>query len=147
VIGIATAVALVGAGVLAASLSAQTRAIAGWMVYALFAIIASAFALFGWLAVDVDGRAIRVRFGVGLVRRRIEVAAVERCERVRTRLWWGWGLHWTPSGWLYNVSGRNAVRLELRGERAVMIGSDDAAGLARAIEAARTERQPGTTLT
>ena len=140
-IAAATVVALALATALTASLSARTFETAGWMVYALYAVIVAAFVLFGWLEVAVGARAIDVRFGVGLVRRRIELAQVLRSEPIRTRLWWGWGLHWTPSGWLYNVSGRDAVRLEVRGERAVMIGSDDAAALCGAIEAARKEAE------
>ena len=50
-------------------------------------------------------------------------------------MWWGWGAHWTPAGWLYNVSGRDAVRLELRAERPVIIGTGDVAGLTQAIGA------------
>jgi hypothetical protein len=140
VIAIGTAIALVFATALIASLSARTLDTAGWMVYALYAVIAGAFVLFGWLDVVVDDHAIDVRFGAGLVRRRIDLAKVVRCDPIRTRVWWGWGLHWTPSGWLYNVSGRDAVRLEMNGERAVMIGSDDARALALAIETARKER-------
>ncbi len=140
VIAVATVIALALATSVTASLTAQTIATAGWMVYALYAIIIGAFVLFGWLVVEVDGDTIDVRFGVGLVGRRFDVADVRGCERIRTRVWWGWGLHWTPSGWLYNVSGRDAVRLELASQRAVMIGSDDAQGLVRAVEAARSAR-------
>jgi hypothetical protein len=141
VIAAASAVALVLATLLARSLSPRTIADAGWMVYAMYGLIAGAFALFGWLVVEVTEDAVDVRFGVGLIRRRVDVAQIAGCRRMRTRIWWGWGLHWTPSGWLYNVSGRDAVRIELRTERAVMIGSDDADGLVRAIETAR-ERVP-----
>jgi hypothetical protein len=137
VIGAASGAALVLATALAQSLTAQTLATAGWMVYALYAVIVGAFVLFGWLVVEVDADAIDVRFGVGLIGRRFDVADVRRCERIRTRLWWGWGLHWTPSGWLYNVSGRDAVRIEFISQRAVMIGTDQPDALVRAIEAAR----------
>jgi len=137
VIGAATAVALILATALVQSLTEQTIAGAGWMVYALYALIVGAFALFGWLVVEVDAKAIDVRFGVGLIGRRFDIADVRRCERLRTRIWWGWGMHWTPSGWLYNVSGRDAVRVEFISQRAVMIGTDEPDALVRAIEAAR----------
>jgi hypothetical protein len=137
VFGWATAAALVLATALLQSLSEQTIATAGWMVYALYALIVGAFLLFGWLVVEVDRNAIDVRFGVGLIGRHFDVADVRRCDRIRTRIWWGWGLHWTPSGWLYNVSGRDAVRVEFASQQAVMIGTDDADGLVRAIETAR----------
>jgi len=137
IIGAASVVALVLATALVRSLSAQTIATAGWMVYALYALIVGAFALFGWLVVEVNANTIDVRFGVGLIGRRFDVADVRRCERIRTRVWWGWGMHWTPSGWLYNVSGRDAVRVEFVSQRAAMIGTDDADALIRAIERAR----------
>jgi hypothetical protein len=140
VIAVATLGSLGLATLLTASLSARTIEAAGWMVYALYAVLIGAFLLFGWLDVTVDPRIVAVRFGIGLVGRRFEVADIRGCERIRTRLWWGWGLHWTPSGWLYNVSGRDAVRLEFASQRSVMIGSDDAGHLLRAIEVARGER-------
>jgi len=139
-VGSATVAALVLATALVQSLSEQTIATAGWMVYALYALIVAAFVLFGWLVVEVDARAIDVRFGVGLIGRRFDVADVRRCDRIRIGIWWGWGVHWTPSGWLYNVSGRDAVRVEFASQGAVMIGTDDAVGLMRAIETARQMR-------
>ena len=106
-----------------------------WTPWLLVVVFAVGLLLFGWLTVEVDGREIRLRFGVGAFRRTVPVGEVSRCERVRTRLWWGWGIRWTPAGWLYNVAGREAVRLELLRERPVIIGSDDADALMAVIEA------------
>lgn len=143
VIATGTAVGLALAVLMTASLSTGTLKAAGWMVAALYAVLAAAFALFATLTVEVDARAVRVRFGIGIIGRTIEIADIVRCDLIRTRIWWGWGLHWTPSGWLYNVSGREAVRLELRRERSVMIGSDDAQALKGAIDARVAERAAG----
>lgn len=117
------------------SLSKQTLQQAWWLVVAMFAVLGAAWALFATLCVEVDAREVRVRFGVGLVRKTVPIADIVRADIVRTRIWWGWGLHWTPAGWLYNVAGRDAVRLELRRERAIMIGSDEADRLKAAIDA------------
>jgi hypothetical protein len=117
------------------SLSKQTLQQAWWLVVAMFAVLGAAWALFATLCVEVDAREVRVRFGVGLVRKTVPIADIVRADIVRTRIGWGWGLHWTPAGWLYNVSGRDAVRLELRRERAIMIGSDEADRLKAAIDA------------
>ena len=136
-----TAVLLGLAVGLTLSLSPATRAAAPWLIYGLFAIIALTVALFAALTVEVDATEIRVRFGVGLVGKTIAVADVVRCERLRTRIWWGWGLHWTPSGWLYNVGGRDAVRVILVHERPVIIGSDEAERLKAAIDARIAARQ------
>ncbi len=74
-------------------------------------------------------------FGIGLIRKEIPLADVVRADLVRTRVMWGYGIHWTPSGWLYNVAGRHAVRLEVRGGKAVMIGTDEPEALKAAVDA------------
>jgi hypothetical protein len=117
------------------SLSASTLAAAPWLVVALFGLLALGLLTYATLTVEVDADEVRARFGIGLIRKSIAVADITRCEIVRTPVWWGWGLHWTPSGWLYNVSGRAAVRLELKGQRPLMIGSDEAERLKAAIDA------------
>ena len=134
VIAAGTVVGLAAATLLTVSLSAGTINAARWMVVALFGILAAAFFLFVTLTVEVDADEVRLRFGIGLIRRSVAIADIVRCDVVRTPVWWGWGLHWTPSGWLYNVSGRDAVRIEVRRERSVIVGSDDAPALKRAID-------------
>ena len=114
-----------------------------WTPLLLVGLLALALALFGWLTVEVDEREIRLRFGLGFVRKSVSVADIVGSERIRTRLWWGWGLHWTPAGWLYNVSGREAVRLELVRDRPVVIGSDDADALKEAIDRSVAGRASG----
>jgi hypothetical protein len=106
-----------------------------WTPLLLVGLFTLALLLFGWLTVEVDEREIRLRFGIGAFRKTVPVGDIKSCDRVRTRLRWGWGIRWTPAGWLYNVSGRDAVRLESRGERPVIIGSDDADALKAAIDA------------
>jgi len=127
------------------SLSAATLAAVPWLVVALFGLLALGLLTYATLTVDVDSDEVRVRFGVGLIRKSIPVSDIARCDVVRTPSWWGWGIHWTPSGWLYNVSGRAAVRLEMTTERPVMIGSDEAERLKAAIDARLALRAPKTT--
>jgi hypothetical protein len=124
------------------SLSAATLAAVPWLVAALFGLLALGLLTYATLTVEVYADEIRVRFGIGLIRKTIPLSEVARCEVVRTPMWWGWGLHWTPSGWLYNVSGRAAVRLDMRGQRALMIGSDEAQRLKAAIDAQMKPREP-----
>ena len=130
-----TGLALGLATVVLFSVSEETRAAAPWTIVALYGTLAVAFATFYRLRVTVDPDRIRAVFGIGLIRKEIPVADVLRADVVRTRVWWGYGIHWTPSGWLYNVAGRHAVRLEVRGGRAVMIGTDEPEALKAAIEA------------
>ena len=127
------------------SLSASTLAAVPWLVFALFGLLALGLLTYATLTVDVDAEHVRVYFGIGLIRKTIPVADIARCEVVRTPTWWGWGMHWTPSGWLYNVSGRAAVRLEMTSQRPVMIGSDEAEQLKAAIDAGLARRAMETT--
>ena len=141
---VATLLGLVVAGWAIAIVSRATLQAVPWLPWALYGVLALAFLMFGWMRVVVDERAVRAIMGIGLVQKSVEVADIRRADVVRTRVWWGWGVHWTPAGWLYNVSGRRAVRLELASERPVMIGTGDPRGLHEAIEAARAAapRQP-----
>ena len=127
------------------SLSAATLVAVPWLVVALFGLLALGLLAYATLTVDVDAENVRVRFGIGLIRKSIPLSDIARCEIVRTPSWWGWGMHWTPSGWLYNVSGRAAVRLEMTSQRPVMIGSDEAERLKAAIDARLALRAKETT--
>jgi hypothetical protein len=139
----ASTVGLIMAGWLAAALSPATRAAVPGFIYGLFAVVAAVAFLFGALEVSVDDTEIRIVFGVGIVRKTIRLADVVRCDVVPVKVLWGTGVHWTPSGWLYNVGGGAGVRVELARERAAVIGSDDAGGLAAAISTRIAPRADG----
>jgi len=131
--GSAVGIALVTVLVLA--LSPATRAAAPWLIVVLYGLLVVGCLLFPTLTVTVDEDAVRLVFGIGIVRTTVPVADLVGAERVRVRLRWGWGVHWTPSGWLYNVGGREAVKVAVRRDRGVIIGSDDADRLHAAIVA------------
>jgi hypothetical protein len=67
------------------------------------------------------------------LRKSIEREAIMGVTPVRNPWWYGWGIHLTPRGWLYNVGGLDAVELALSNGRTLRIGSDEAAALARAL--------------
>ena len=68
-----------------------------------------------------------------MIRKRVSVAEIVACEPIRIRWWYGWGIHLTPYGWLYNVSGLDAVAITLRNGRKLALGTDDPDGLIAAI--------------
>ncbi len=72
-------------------------------------------------------------FGVGLVRKKVALAEIAACEPIRIRWWYGWGIHLTPYGWLYNVAGLDAVAITLRDGRKFALGTDDPDELVAAI--------------
>jgi len=89
--------------------------------------------LFWSLTVTVDAETVGIRFGAGLIRKRWPVASIASCRPVRNSFWHGWGIHWSPGGWVFNVSGYGAVEVRLRSGRKVRIGTDEPEVLAEAI--------------
>jgi len=85
--------------------------------------------LFYRLNVTIDDEMLCASFGPGIIRKRVPLADIVRCEPIRIRWWYGWGIHVTPCGWLYNVSGFDAVAITLRDSRKFALGTDDPHGL------------------
>jgi hypothetical protein len=92
--------------------------------------------IFGSLTVEVDRGAVRLCFGFGLFRREFRVGEIRSVRAVRNQWYMGWGIHRLPRGWLYNVSGLDAVELELAGGAVHRIGTDEPQALAAAIRGA-----------
>ncbi len=78
------------------------------------------------------GEALEVRFGpLPLARTRIPYEQIRSVRSERTGLIDGWGIHYIPGrGLVWNVHGRDCVRLELKNGRPFRIGTDDPEGLA-----------------
>ena len=95
--------------------------------------------VFGALTVEVDAEAIRLRFGIGLVRKRIPIGDVKGWREVRNPWYTGWGIRLGPGYVLWNVSGRDAVELALASGRGFRVGTDEPAALAAALVLAKGE--------
>ncbi len=106
-----------------------------WL-YMACGILAVSLLLFHSLAVEVDERWVHVAFGVGLIRRSIPLERIASCDVVRTPWYFGWGVRYVFRGWMWNVSGFDAVELTYRSGGHFRIGTDDAASLAAAIDRA-----------
>jgi len=94
-------------------------------------------ALLTSLNVRVTSDAVAWRFGPGVVRFSLPLSEITSVATARTPLWAGIGIHWVFTGWVYNVSGRDAVELTKRDGTRVWIGTDEPQSLAAAIESAR----------
>jgi hypothetical protein len=104
----------------------------GFVIATMF-LLALLIPLFGWLKVTVDSEAVTATFGIGLVRKRIMLDDIAGAARVRTRWYYGWGMRMGPNGWLYNVSGFDAVELTLKKGGTFTIGSDEPEQLLAAV--------------
>lgn len=97
------------------------------------AMMGVAALLFYALTIEIDSTHLKFRFGVGLIRKRIPLAEIVAVEPVRNSWLYGWGIHRTPHGWLYNVSGWEAVEITLASGKRLRLGTDEPRRLTQAL--------------
>jgi hypothetical protein len=105
---------------------------------------AAVAALLGWtwgsMTVRVaDGR-LNLHFGPGWPRKSWPLEDIAEVDLTRTKFVDGWGVHRTRRGWLFNVSGYDAVALELKDGRTVLVGTDEPRRLRTALQRALERR-------
>ncbi len=112
----------------------------GWPagVVGVLLAVAACVILFTTLTVRIGDGTIEVHFGLGLPRRTIPLDQIARARAVKNSWFTGYGVRWAGSGWLYNVSGRDAVELEFKNGRTFRIGTDEPDELLRALRRAGT---------
>jgi len=97
--------------------------------------------LFHSLTIEITDRELRWRFGPGLIRKSVPLAEIVSAEPVRTGP--SWGIHWSPrTGWLYNVSGFDAVAVRLLGGKKFSLGTDEPQALAARLAEVIQQNQP-----
>lgn len=102
-------------------------------LWLLVAVAVLALVTFGSMTVEVDHDRFTFWFGPGWIRRSFPLAEITSWSAVRNPWWYGWGIHLTPQGWLYNVGGSGALQLELRDGRRLRVGTDEPQRLCDAI--------------
>lgn len=113
-----------------------------WVAAAIVGVLVLVLLLFGSLTVEIAGGHLRIRFGVGLIRKRWPLDGIEGCRPVRNSWLYGWGIRKIPGAWLYNVSGLDAVELKMKSGKAVRIGTDEPRALCAALEEALAASSP-----
>jgi hypothetical protein len=89
--------------------------------------------MFSSLRITVSDRFLHWRFGPGLIHKKVALAQIKEFEITRTTLLEGWGIHYTNRGWLYNVSGYDAIFVTCKDGKRFVLGSNDVNGLSRAL--------------
>lgn len=92
-------------------------------------------ACFFSLQVTVDETLIRLKFGIGIIRKEILLKQILSCARVKNFILSGWGVKriGRTKGWSYNVSGFDAVELTLADGQRIKIGTDHPEDLLKAV--------------
>lgn len=119
IVPLATAAAVAAAVYAAARFGSHTVLLLV-VVVAVLGLIA-----FSSMTVQVDHTRLAFWFGPGWIRRSFPLSEIRAWSAVRNPWWYGWGIHLTPHGWLYNIAGRRAVQLELTNGRHLRIGTDE----------------------
>ena len=117
---------------------AGANTVAGLIAVLLLGILV----LFYNLTVEIDGEHLRIRFGIGLIRKRFPLDEIDTCQPVKNSWLYGWGIRLTPRGWLYNVSGLEAVELKMKSGKTCRIGTDEPKVLAAALQEALEGSDP-----
>lgn len=100
------------------------------------AVVGVAGLVLSTLTVIVDETHVRLRFGIGVIRRNYALGDIRACRIVRNPWYYGIGIRIIPGGWLFNVAGRMAVELERTDGSITRIGTDEPRRLLAAIQAA-----------
>jgi hypothetical protein len=112
---------------------------AGWIVLAIDCLLILLAAVANRLQVLVNGEWVILRagwLGITLLRVRLaDIARVEREEFSPLKDYGGWGIRYAGGTWAYFLRGHQGVRVETRGGKRYLIGSDDAERLAGILRA------------
>ena len=90
--------------------------------------------LFHSLTVEITEGELRWRFGPGLIRKRVSLDQIVSVQAVRTNWLEGWGIHLSRYGWLYNVSGFDAVAIKMKNGQHFALGTDEPEKLAAQLQ-------------
>ena len=134
--------AIVVSLLLSAALAAGVGVLTGLTLLAVIgpALMTVFLALFFSLAVEIDATPLSFRFGIGLIRKRVPLAEIVEAKPVRNHWRYGWGIHRTPHGGLYDVSGGEAVEIALASGERFRLETDEPRRRAQILRAAKGGR-------
>ena len=135
-----------GKFILLAMLVATVGVVVGGLAFRPILFTVPIFVLCAWLfhslTIEVTGGELRWRFGPGLLRKRVALDMIVSAEPVRTNVIEGWGIHLSRFGWLYNVSGFDAVAIKMKNGQHFALGTDEPEQLLARLKAARAGQTP-----
>ena len=107
-----------------------------WILIVVVLILGACMVTFATLKVTIEADALKIRFGSGIIRKKFLLKDIQSYKIVKNPWYYGWGIHLTPHGWLYNVSGSYAVEISMKSGKKYLIGTDVPNELEKAIEQA-----------
>lgn len=117
-------------------LAMRVSALSGVITLSAAAAMAILLVLFSSMTVEITDDELTWYFGPGLWKRGIAIAKIVDAIPMQTKWYWGYGIKFFgPDRWLYNVSGLEAIEIQLKSGGWVRIGTDDATRLLQTLKA------------
>ena len=104
--------------------------------YSLVPILLVVAALFSTLTVRVTERHMMWFFGVSGIGRSVPISQITSIRAIKTNILEGWGIHLTWHGWVWNVSGFNAVQITLQSGTRFAVGTPEPQAVIDAVQSA-----------
>jgi hypothetical protein len=100
---------------------------ANFAMTAIMALILFLLASFSTLTTAIDEHVLKIRFGLGIFRKKFLLTEIASVKKVRNHWYYGWGikLWFWPYMWIYNVSGFDAVELTMKNGKIYRIGTNE----------------------
>lgn len=98
-------------------------------------IIVAILTSFTFLQVIVDKEYIRIKFGLGIYRKKFALNEIASAKTAKNHRYYGWGIkvRFWPKIWIYSVAGFDAVELKMKNGKTYRIGTDEPKKLEQAI--------------
>ena len=108
------------------------------VIWPLIIIVGLISFLFHSLNIKVNNSEIKWSFGPGFWKKSVKLEAVNSVRVINTKWYYGLGIRYIPSGWLYTVSGTKAIQLELKDGSKINLGTNDPDNLVEVIKSQLT---------
>lgn len=96
------------------------------------AVLGMTAPLLATMTIEIADGELRGRFGP-LTVKKVPLPAIASCRPVVNNWTHGWGIHISPDGWVYNVSGYGAVEIVLKNGAKFRLGTDEPDALTAAV--------------
>ena len=105
-------------------------------ITAIMALILFILASFSTLTAVIDEQFLRIRFGWGIFRKKFLLTDIATTQKVKNYWYYGWGIRlwFWPKMWIFNVSGFDAIELNMKNGKIYRIGTDEPEKLEAAIK-------------
>lgn len=116
----------------------------GTIILPVIIILAIVAFLFSTLNITVNESSIKWSFGPNFWNKSISLSDIKAVKVINTKWYYGLGIRLIPTGWLYTVSGLQAVELSLNDGSIINLGSNEPNKLASAIKEQLTSKSTKT---